>query len=71
MTHPTCVICHRPVPDYEPIGCCGGTECGCMGQATNPCLCSAECDTAFGMGIGTSYELRRIAAGILVWESGE
>jgi len=58
MTHPTCLICHRPVPGFDPPY--------SSDELPEPCLCSAECETAFNRGAG-SYELRRIAAGIPVW----
>lgn len=36
-----CVVCTELVPDYEPVFCCSGFECGCMGKPTEPCLCPA------------------------------
>lgn len=63
-----CLICERPVEDYEPEMCCNGMECGCMGVPTEPCLCSMACADALYHGIGTSYEERRIAAGIKKYE---
>ena len=39
----TCVICGKEVPDYKPIYCCDGSQCGCMGLPIEPCLCSKEC----------------------------
>jgi hypothetical protein len=59
-----CLICGKPVPDYVAEGCCDGRECGCMGQAINPCICSEICYTALIDGIGKSYEERRINSGI-------
>ena len=41
-----CIICNKPVPDYEPKFCCSGHECGCLGKPIEPCLCSIECDHA-------------------------
>lgn len=41
-----CLVCHTPLPpDYDPQYCCPGAsnECGCMGQPTNPPVCSDEC----------------------------
>jgi hypothetical protein len=39
-----CIECGKPLPDdYEPAMCCSGFDCGCMGQPTNPPICSAEC----------------------------
>ncbi len=59
-----CVICGRPLPDYEPMFCCSGHECGCMGLPTNPQVCSQKCYNACMDGIGTTMEERRMAAGI-------
>lgn len=59
-----CEICEKPVPEYEPRYCCDGQSCGCMGLPIEPCVCSSACDKALHSGIGTSYEQRRIAAGI-------
>lgn len=37
------------MPDYDPKMCCDGFECGCMGQPTEPPVCSKECyDKEFG-----------------------
>lgn len=63
----TCLICHRPVPDYEPQYCCDGRDCNCMAQPMNPCVCSVECDAALGDGIGRTFEERRILAEIPLW----
>lgn len=60
-----CLICGKPVEDYEPEMCCSGFECGCMGVPTNPCLCSKECSKA--LRLNGTYEQRRIAAGIEKW----
>lgn len=46
MYYYRCIICNKPVPDYEPKYCCDGRECGCLGKPTEPCLCSKECDEA-------------------------
>lgn len=27
----------------EPVGCCSGRDCGCMGQPIHPPFCSEEC----------------------------
>lgn len=62
-----CLICWKPVPDYEPEVCCGGHECGCMGMPTNPCVCSDKCGYALFDSRG-SYEERRLKAGIEVWQ---
>jgi len=46
-----CVVCGKELPeDYEPVYCCDGTECGCMGLPVEPPLCSAECENkVFGL----------------------
>jgi len=59
-----CLICSKPVPEYEPKFCCNGSDCGCMGVPTNPCVCSDECAKALFDGIGKTFEQRRIDAGI-------
>ena len=64
-----CLICCKPVPDYEPSFCCNGRECGCMGQPTEPCVCSDACADALYNGIGKTYEQRRIDAGIEVFKN--
>ena len=44
-----CVVCGKEVEDYEPVYCCNGDECGCMGQPVEPCVCSRKCeDKIFG-----------------------
>jgi hypothetical protein len=63
-----CEICEKPVYDYEPEYCCSGRDCGCMGQPTEPCVCSQECSHALFNGIGKTYEQRRIDAGIKIWK---
>lgn len=59
-----CLICGTEVHDYDPMMCCSGKDCGCMGMPTNPCVCSPECYEALIKGIGKTYEERRINAGI-------
>lgn len=59
-----CLICNRPVDDYDPKPCCSGRDCGCMGMPTEPCLCSKECADALFSGNGKSFEDRRVAAEI-------
>ena len=39
----SCVVCDKWVDDYDPKLCCSGFECGCMGQPTEPCVCSNGC----------------------------
>jgi len=58
-----CLICQKPMTDYEPMFCCSGHECGCMGLPTNPQVCSQRCMTACLDGIGKTMEQRRIDAG--------
>lgn len=62
-----CLICHRPVYGYKPLMCCSGHECGCMGQPTNPCVCSKKCSNALLDNIGMEMEERRKAAGIALY----
>lgn len=38
-----CVIRSEPVPGYDPVFCCDGSDCWCMGLPIEPCLCSDEC----------------------------
>jgi len=66
-----CLICCKPVPDYDPGFCCNGYECGCIGQPTEPCVCSDDCADALYNGIGKPYEQRRIDAGIEVFRNQE
>ena len=66
-----CLICNKPVPDYEPKFCCNGSDCGCMGQPTEPCVCSDICSNALFDGIGKSYIQRRIDAGIELFQHQE
>ena len=62
-----CLICGKPVTDYEAEMCCSGHECVCRGQPMNPCVCSAECSDALFGGIGEDYEQRMDDAGIQRW----
>lgn len=63
-----CLICRKPVPDYVPQMCCDGVMCGCMGQPTNPCVCSDACaDAVFD--INGSFEDRRVRHGIQLWQA--
>lgn len=39
----TCMNCKHPFFGPEPTYCCNGSECGCMGQPTEPVVCSEEC----------------------------
>jgi len=65
-----CLICQKPVDDYDPMMCCSGFECGCMGQPTEPCICSDECFAAL-YNITGSLEERRIKAGIDIFNGEE
>jgi hypothetical protein len=67
--HYKCIICGKPVDDYEPDYCCNGTECGCHGQPISPCVCSSECNKAVFDYIGKPFDERRILAGIKRWEN--
>jgi len=64
----TCLICGKPVPDYEPKMCCDGRECGCHGLPIEPCVCSKECDRAVYDYIGKPFDERRKLAGIKKWK---
>lgn len=64
-----CLICNKPVPEYEPKFCCNGSDCGCMGQPTEPCVCSDICANALFNGIGKPYIQRRIDAGIELFKN--
>ena len=62
-----CLICGKPVPDYEPDYCCDGYMCGCQGMPMTPCCCSMKCEDAVFNYIGLPYEERRKKAGIEKW----
>lgn len=67
-----CLICQKPVPDYEPQYCCrGSSECACQGEPMNPCVCSIECEAAVYDYIGMEFDDRRKAAGIEKWTNPE
>jgi len=38
-----CVVCNKPMKDYEPVYCCSGRGCGCLGLPQEPPVCSKEC----------------------------
>jgi len=63
-----CLICQKPVLDYEPEYCCSGRDCGCRGQPMEPCICSSECEDAVYKHIGEEFDQRRILAGIELWK---
>ena len=69
LNHATCLICGKPVPDYEPKMCCDGYMCGCQGMPIEPCVCSEECDLAVYRYIGKPFDERRKLAGISLWRA--
>ena len=69
INYETCDICNKPVPDFEYEYCCNGYDCGCMARPLAPCICSDECYHASMNGIGTTFEARRIAAEIKLYET--
>ena len=45
----------------EPVGCCSGQDCGCMGFPIDPPFCSEECQKEyFTQHIPVNIESRRI-----------
>jgi len=67
---PHCLICGKPVPDYEPDYCCSGFECACNGMPIEPCCCSQECERAVFEYIGKPFDERRLLAGIAKYNIG-
>lgn len=65
-----CLCCQKPCPEYEPIFCCSGYECGCHGQPCEPCACSVECWNAI-IDLDGTMEDRRIQAGIELYKEDE
>ena len=65
-----CLICEKPIPDYEPEYCCTGlsNECYCLGLPTHPPVCSSVCYDALIDGIGKPIDERRKAAGIKLFQ---
>jgi hypothetical protein len=59
-----CMICGKPVPDFEPTMCCDGRDCGCRGLPVEPCVCSDECSAAVYEHNGYEFDERRTRAGI-------
>lgn len=39
----TCIVCGERFMGPEPVMCCNGRDCGCMGIPTEPIVCSKEC----------------------------
>lgn len=70
-----CLCCEKPVPNFKPIMCCGGHECGCMGQPIEPPTCSAECEKVIMGGLfgsaGTFAERRKLSGIKLWWYGGK
>lgn len=42
-----CMQCNKVLAGFEPEYCCGGRDCGCMGQNTNMPVCNEECYQAW------------------------
>jgi len=38
-----CMVCSKDFKGEEPIMCCSGRDCGCLGMPTEPIICSKEC----------------------------
>ncbi len=38
-----CEVCQNEYLGEEPVGCCSGRDCGCLGLPTEPQVCSEEC----------------------------
>jgi len=38
-----CMVCGKEFKGEEPKYCCTGKDCGCMGQPTEPIVCSNRC----------------------------
>jgi hypothetical protein len=43
LTCMTCMTCGNQFMGPEPVMCCSGIECGCMGLPSEPVVCSKEC----------------------------
>lgn len=46
-----CAACGKLIKvedDYEPIQCCSGRDCGCMGREVNPAFCDNCEEKIFG-----------------------
>ena len=43
-----CTICGKYLgDDYDPMMCCSGRDCACMGLSTNIPVCSKKCYNKF------------------------
>jgi hypothetical protein len=38
-----CMVCGEEFEGEEPVTCCSGRDCGCMGLPIEPIVCSNEC----------------------------
>lgn len=38
-----CIVCNKEFQGEEPVMCCSGRDCGCMGMPIDPIVCSDEC----------------------------
>ena len=48
MSEKPCLVCGKDVPDYKPEYCCNGTDCGCRGLPTEPCVCPEHWEEFMG-----------------------
>lgn len=39
----SCMVCGKNFVGEEPLMCCSGDLCSCMGQPIDPIVCSDEC----------------------------
>lgn len=39
----TCMSCGEEFEGPEPLMCCSGRDCGCMGMPVDPIICSVKC----------------------------
>ena len=39
----SCMVCGKDFMGPEPVMCCSGRDCGCMGMPTEPIVCSQWC----------------------------
>jgi hypothetical protein len=38
-----CMVCNTEFEGPEPVMCCSGRDCGCMGLPVDPIICSIKC----------------------------